>query len=91
MWAQTLISLPSEGFYNLPQSIETGDGGRWVKNAIVQLGYNQEGQGIIFVAEQHDSEERNVLVFSERGMIVDDTLLRKLIWAPILPIRNQNT
>ena len=86
VWAQTLIPLRAEGFYTLPQDIDTGDGGRWIKNAIVQLGYNREGQGIIFVGELHDNEERNVLLFSDRGMIVDDGLLDRLIWAPILPV-----
>lgn len=86
VWAKTLKALPSEGFYNLPQDLQVGEGGRWVKNAIVQLGYNSEGQGIVFVAERHDKEDRNVLVFSDRGMIVDDALLERLIWAPILPV-----
>jgi len=87
IWAQTLVPLAPEGFYILPQNIETSDGGRWVKGAIVQLGYNREGQGILFVAERHDAEERNVLVFSERGIIVDDAMLQRLTWAAILPVR----
>ncbi len=91
VWAQTLMSLPSEGFYTLPQDIEVGDGGRWVKNAIVQLGYNREGQGIIFVAELHEAEERNILSFSDKGMVVDDDLLKRLTWAPILPVNNTSS
>lgn len=90
VWAQTLKSLPAEGFYTLPQDVEVGDGGKWIKNAIVQLGYNREGQGIIFVAELHESEERNILTFSDRGMVVDDSLLKRLTWAPILPVNDQN-
>jgi len=86
VWAQTLIALPSEGFYTLPRQIDTGNGGRWIKNAIVQLGYNREGKGILFVAEQHKSEGRNILVFSDTGVGIDDTTLNQLVWAPILPV-----
>ena len=62
-------------------------GGRWLKNAIVQLGYSAEGKGIVFVAEQRDTATDNALYFSDRGMVVDDTVLDRLSWAPILPIR----
>lgn len=86
-WTETLKRLPSEGFYTLPQDIEITGGGRWLKNAIVQLGYNGEGRGILFVAEDHADETRNVLVFSDRGMQIDDNLLARLTWAPILPVR----
>ena len=89
-WAESLVQLPSEGFYVLPEELSFEGGGRWLKNAIVQLGYNEEGRGIIFVGEQHDSEERNVLVFSERGRLVEDDLLHRLVWAPILPVREES-
>ena len=89
-WAESLVQLPSEGFYVLPEELGFEGGGRWLKNAIVQLGYNEEGRGIIFVGEQHDSEERNILVFSERGRLVEDDLLRRLVWAPILPVREES-
>ena len=87
-WTQSLVKLPPEGFYTLPEEISFDGGGRWLENAIVQLGYNQEGRGIIFVGEQHDDEERNILVFSDRGRIIEDDLLRRLRWAPILPVRS---
>ncbi|MCA9598104.1 MAG: hypothetical protein KC776_32555 [Myxococcales bacterium] len=85
-WAKTLKSLPPEGFYTLPDAIEFDGGGRWLKNAIVQLGYNEQGQGIIFVAEQREGDDHNALFFSDRGMMVDDAMLDRLIWAPILPV-----
>jgi len=85
VWGQTLKTIPSEGFYTLPRDLNVGDGGKWLKNAIVQLGYNEEGKGIIFVAEQHEKETRNILIFSEKGMIIENDLLFKLQWAPILP------
>ncbi|MCC6901441.1 MAG: hypothetical protein IT377_20890 [Polyangiaceae bacterium] len=85
-WAKTLKALPSEGFYTLPETRELEGGGRWVKNAIVQLGYNENGQGILFVAEQREDAKENALYFSERGIVVDDSMLARLVWAPILPV-----
>jgi len=84
MW--TLRRLPQEGFYTLPEPIELTAGGRWLKNAIVQLGYNEAGRGILFVGEDREGETRNVLAFSSRGRIIDDGLLDRLLWAPILPV-----
>jgi len=89
-WAESLTKLPPEGFYTLPEEVEFESGGKWLKHAIVQLGYNGEGQGIIFVAEHHEDEEANVLKFSERGRVVDDGLLNRLKWAPILPIKKDD-
>lgn len=86
-WAKTLKRLPSEGFYTLPKSLEFEGGGRWLENAIVQLGYNEQGQGILFVGESRDEATDNALYFSDRGMLVDDDLLDRLRWAPILPVR----
>ena len=86
-WSRTLKKLPSEGVYSLPETLTFDGGGSWLKNAVVQLGYNAEGQGIIFVAESRDSEEKNALFFSEKGMIVKDELLETLKWAPILPVK----
>jgi hypothetical protein len=85
-WGRTLRKLPAEGFYNLPTSLEFEGGGRWLKNAIVQLGYNERGQGIVFVGEWWEDEQENVLKFSDRGMLVDDAILDRLTWAPILPM-----
>lgn len=86
-WSRTLKTLPSEGFYVLPDAIEFDGGGKWLKNAIVQLGYNGEGKGIVFVAESRDAASENALYFSDKGMIVSDDALGRLIWAPILPVR----
>jgi len=88
-WAKTLKALPPEGFYTLPETIELEGGGRWLKNAIVQLGYNESGQGIVFVAEQRDSSEDNALFFSDRGIVIDDSMLERLVWAPILPVKSE--
>ena len=90
-WGKTLRHLPPEGFYTLPRALEFDGGGRWLENAIVQLGYNERGEGILFIAERHDSDESNSLRFSERGLSIDDELLDALVWAPILPIRENST
>lgn len=86
-WSRTLKKLPSEGFYSLPEEMTFDGGGRWLKNAIVQLGYNDKGQGIIFIAESRETASENALFFSERGMIVKDEVLERLVWAPILPVK----
>jgi len=88
-WAKTLKQLPAEGFYTLPETIEFEGGGRWVKNAIVELGYNEQGQGIVFVGEWRDDGTDNALFFSARGMLINDDLLARLVWAPILPVKGE--
>ncbi len=80
-WAKSLRKLPPEGFYILPESVELEGGGRWLKNAIVQLGYNELGQGIIFVAEWRESSNENILQFSDRGLPVKDWLLAARVGA----------
>jgi hypothetical protein len=66
--------------------MELPSGGRWLKNAVIQLGYNEKGQGIIFVAERRMDASENALYFSDKGILVDDPFLEKLVWAPILPV-----
>ena len=90
-WARTLKALPTEGFYTLPSTLDFEGGGRWLKNAIVELGYNERGQGILFVGQWREDGGDNVLYFSQRGMLVDDDLLARLTWAPILPIQGEVT
>jgi len=86
-WAKTLKRLPPEGFYTLPRAIELEGGGRWLENAIIQLGYNAQGKGIIFIAERREGESANALFFSDRGLGIEDDLLDDLTWAPILPVK----
>ena len=74
-------------FYVLPQTLDLDGGGRWLQGAIVQLGYNAEGHGILFVAEWKEDGTENVLSFSDHGILIDDRMLDRLIWAPILPTR----
>jgi hypothetical protein len=79
------MRLPAEGFYTLPETLELEGGGRWLENAIVQLGYNGKGQGIVFVAEWNEAGTDNLLSFGNRGILIEDRLLLRLKWAPILP------
>ena len=89
-WAATLRPLRAEGFYTLPERIELQGGGYWLQNAIVQLGYNEKGQGILFVGQRLDGSDKNVLEFSDRGLLIADELLERLTWAPILPIKKSS-
>ena len=90
-WARTLKQIPSEGFYTLPDTLEFEGGGRWLKNAVVELGYDDQGRAIVFVGQWREDGTDNVLYFSARGMIVDDKVLARLTWAPILPITGEIT
>ena len=85
-WAATLVPLRAEGFYTLPERIELDGGGYWLQNAIVQLGYNEKGQAILFVGQRREDAQENALFFSDRGMLVSDEMLARLQWAPILPV-----
>lgn len=87
-WGKSLRKLPPEGFYTLPDSIELDGGGRWLKNAVVQLGYNEQGQGIIFVGQWSENGTDNILRFSDRGLSISDSILDRLVWAPILPVQD---
>ena len=87
LWEKTLRRLPAEGFYTLPEDVRVGESGVWRKNAIVQLGYNPQGEGICFVGERHEGLEVNALFFAEHGVRIPDELLFRLNWAPILPVR----
>ncbi len=85
-WGQTLKPLRAEGFYSLPETMDLDGGGRWIKNAIVQLGYDRTGAAILFIAERREGSEENSLFFSDRGVKIKDDLLARLTWAPILPV-----
>ena len=64
--------------------------GRWLKGAIVELGYNERGQGIVFVGEWQEDGTENVLTFSDRGVVLTDAMLDRLVWAPILPTQGKS-
>ena len=85
-WLKEQFRLREEGFYTLPETIHLDGGGKWLKNAIVQLGYDTTGKAILFVAERHASDGDNILRFSNQGLQIDDALLERLTRAPILPV-----
>ena len=71
----------------MPEAVSFEGGGKWLKNAIVELGYNERGQGILFVGEWREEGSENSLTFSDRGLMIDDAMLARLVWAPILPVK----
>ena len=66
-WANTLKSLPQEGFYVLKKEL-TWDGGKWPKGALIQLGYTKEGTPIAFIGRVRARLAENDLFFSDRGV-----------------------
>ena len=47
-WADSLVKLPAEGFYMLRKALSF-EGGEWPKAALVQLGYTEPGDPILFI------------------------------------------
>jgi hypothetical protein len=83
-WAQTLTALPEEGFYTLTREITFDGEGKWLKNAIVQLGYTTTGEAILFIAQERASLQENDLFFSDKGLkITPDQLRTLIVRAPI--------
>jgi hypothetical protein len=66
-WADSLVKLPSEGFYMLRKGLEF-EGGSWPKATLVQLGYTKQGEPILFIAQLRASLDENDLYFSDRGV-----------------------
>ncbi len=66
-WADTLVAVPSEGFYSLRREL-TFEGGSWPKGALVQLGYNRNADAILFIAQVRGHLEENDLFFADKGV-----------------------
>jgi hypothetical protein len=83
-WGQTLVKLPHEGFYRLKREHTFGDSGKWIKNAIVQLGYTRKGEPILFIAQRRSPLANNELWFSDKGVRVEfdelDAMVEALAW-----------
>ncbi|MBK6923245.1 MAG: hypothetical protein IPH07_38000 [Deltaproteobacteria bacterium] len=83
-WGETLVKLPHEGFYRLQREFTFGDTGKWIKNAIVQLGYNKKAEPILFIAQRRAPLANNELWFSNNGVKVEfdelDGLVEPLAW-----------
>lgn len=61
---EALQPLRPQGFYFLKEDLQTPDGSYPAKT-LVQLGYNRDGEPILFPAQR--PKEENTLFFSERG------------------------
>ena len=83
-WADTLRKLPHEGFYRMKREFTFGDQGRWLENAIVQLGYNRQGDPILFIAQRRNPLVSNDLWFSDKGVKIEldevDDMVEALAW-----------
>ncbi len=66
-WADSLVKLPSEGFYMLRKGLDF-EGGSWPKGTLVQLGYTQSADPILFIAQVRANMQENDLFFSDRGV-----------------------
>ena len=83
-WGDTLIKLPHEGFYRLLEEKTFEGGGRWLVNAIVQLGYTKAAEPILFIAQRRNPLSTNDLWFSDKGVKVElddlDGMIEPLAW-----------
>lgn len=83
-WGETLVKLPHEGFYRLTREFTFGDKGKWIENAIVQLGYTRKGEPILFIAQRRSPLTSNELWFSDKGVKIEleqvDEMLQPLAW-----------
>lgn len=86
-WGSSLVKLPHEGFYRLTREFKFGDNGRWLPNAIVQLGYTRAGEPILFIAQRRNPPVANDLFFSDKGVKVEHSdisgptsMLEALTW-----------
>ena len=70
-WGDTLVKLPHEGFYRLRREMTFDGGGRWLVNAVVQLGYTRKAEPILFIAQRRSPLLSNDLFFSDKGVKVE--------------------
>lgn len=78
-WGETLSKLRHEGFYRLTRDFEFGEKGKWIKNAIVQLGYTRKGEPILFIAQRRTPLTSNELWFSDKGVKIEEDLVDELL------------
>lgn len=83
-WGNSLIKLPHEGFYRLLKQKTFEGGGKWLVNAIVQLGYTRTAEPILFIAQRRNPLASNDLFFSDKGVKVElddlDDWIEPLAW-----------
>lgn len=81
-WADTLKKLAAEGFYTLKREFAF-DGGSYPKGALVQLGYTQAGDPILFIGRVRAGMQENDLFFSDKGVKITREQLSLLEPAPV--------
>ncbi len=83
-WGESLKKLPHEGFYRLTREFTFGEKGKWIENAIVQLGYTRQADPIIFIAQRRSPLTNNELWFSDKGVKITleqaGEMLEPLAW-----------
>ncbi len=83
-WGSSLVKLPHEGFYRLTREFSFGDTGKWLVNAIVQLGYTRAAEPILFIAQRRSPLVSNDLFFSDKGVKIEleqaNDMLEALTW-----------
>lgn len=82
-FAESLSKLRHEGFYRLTREFKFGETGKWIENAILQLGYTREGEPILFIAQRRNPLTNNELWFSDKGVKVDKAELEKGLLEPL--------
>lgn len=90
-WIDALEKMPEQGFYTLRRELKLEGGGSWPRGAIVQLGYTQRADPILFVATVRARLEENDLFFSDKGVSIPRDQLSILEWAPIFNERGDGT
>jgi hypothetical protein len=78
-WGESLVKLPHEGFYRLTREFTFGEQGKWIENAIVQLGYTRKAEPILFIAQRRTPLTNNELWFSDKGVKVELEQIEELI------------
>jgi hypothetical protein len=71
-WGASLVKLPNEGFYALKKERVFGPDNKWFEGAIVQLGYNRSGEGLLFIAKRRPNLAENDLFFGDKGVKISD-------------------
>lgn len=79
-WLETLVRMPYEGFYVLQRDVPAENGeGRITKGTLVQLGYQNTGKPILFIAREATPLQENVLFFKREGMMINRSQLGALM------------
>jgi len=73
---RSMKPLKAEGFYRLREHFHPDDKNIIAPNQLVQLGYNQQGDAIIFFPQR--SAETNALLFPQTGMKIPDEIYELL-------------